>query len=152
MMWSASQWPGSDRAFTAAGRSPMLGRAGRWLTCRAWQDRRLGAAPAPMGAALGEGGSVVAADAVGGHLSADRGRVTTDAAGDPYPRHIAIFDQRKADLLAFGQRQRRAWHPEFSNGRCGSTAPVITTGTVHRPLELAVLRKRARRSHRTWSR
>jgi len=103
------------------------------------EERCFRPAQAPFGAPLGEGGPVVAAPSVGVHFAAHGARVTADPPGDHRPVHTAILDQRAADLLAFGQRQRRAWHPGISNGRCGSTAPVIMTGTAHRPLELADL-------------
>jgi hypothetical protein len=63
--------------------------------------------------------------------------VAEEATGDHRPWHRGIVDQRDAGLLAFEQRQWRAWHGVVSIGRCWSTAPVITTGTVHRPMELA---------------
>ncbi len=63
--------------------------------------------------------------------------MTVDPPDDRPPRRLSVLGQREGDLLAFGQRQRRAWHPVVSNGRSRSTAPVIMTGTVHRPLEPA---------------
>jgi hypothetical protein len=65
--------------------------------------------------------------------------MSTGSPADLGPRHGPVLDQRKADLLAFVQRQRRAWHGGVSIGRCWLTAPVIMTGTVHRPMELTVL-------------
>src|SRR5665811_127007 len=99
---------------------------------------RAGPAPRPFGLAIRGGGPVPVTAPAAGDLPRDRGRVTPDTTGDHRPRHITILDQRDTDLLAFGQQQRRAWHPVISNGRWWSTAPVIMTGTVHRPLELAV--------------
>jgi len=99
----------------------------------------LSAGQAPLRAPFCNGWAVGTASAVHLDLSADGGRVTVDATGDHRPRDGAVLEQSEADLLAFEQCQRRAWHGVVSIGRGWSTAPVIMTGTVHRPMELADL-------------
>jgi len=96
-------------------------------------------APIPLGSPLRSCRPIPVTATASGDLEGDRGRVRADPTADHRPRHRGVFDQRDSNLIAFGQRQQRAWHPGISNGRGWSQAPVIMTGTVHQPLELADL-------------
>jgi len=118
---SVSSWVTRSRSLPASAKQCGRGRQ------RCFSARRSASA-----------GLVVRPAAVGRHLAHDCGRVTPDPPGNHRPRHGAILDQRDADLLTFGQRQRRTWHASVSIGRCRSEAPAIMTGTVHRLLGLAV--------------
>jgi len=95
-----------------------------------------GSPPVSLGPSIRRCRPVPSPSSAGGHLTSDGGRMTTHPAANHRPRGEVIFGQRKTDLFALKQRQRRAWHGGVSIGRCRSTAPVIMTGTVHRPMEL----------------
>jgi hypothetical protein len=73
------------------------------------------------------------------YLPGDCRRMPTDPPGDLGPSSGPVLDHRNPDFFAFKQRQRRTGHGVVSIGRCWSTAPVIMTGTVHRPMELTPL-------------
>ena len=76
------------------------------------------AARRPLGAPLRRRRSVAATTTPAVDLPGDRRRVTAHPAGDRRPTRHRVSHQRAADLLAFVQRQRYAWHAGTSIGRC----------------------------------
>ena len=121
--------------FGAVASAPTLYRTVRALDPATVED--LWAAQAavrrPLGAPLRRRRPAAATTTPTGDRTGDRRRVTAHPAGVRRPTRHRVSHQRAADLVALVQRRRCALHRSVL-----LLAPVIMTGTVHRPMELAV--------------
>ena len=106
------------------------------------RPRRLQAAPprpSPrhLGAPLRRRRPVALTAAPGVDLPSHRRGMSTHPTADGGPTRLQILDQRAEDLLAFVQLQRWRLACWYLHRLVLVLAPVIMTGTVHRPMELA---------------